>query len=173
MSDQPASEAEIFTFSRTVDAPRDLVWACWTEAQHLGQWFGPPGTVVKVRELDLRPGGRFLYGMEMPGGITMWGKWVYREIEPKSRFTYVVSFCNENGDPVRHPMAPLWPLEVLAEQSFREENGRTVCDSRSWPINASPEERAAFVAGHGSMDMGFTGTFIQLTAYLARIGGGQ
>jgi uncharacterized protein YndB with AHSA1/START domain len=159
MSDQPASETEIFHFSRTVDAPQDLVWACWTQAEHLGQWFGPPGTVVKVKTLDLRP-----------GGITMWGKWIYREVDPTSRLTYVVSFCTEDGEPVRHPMAPLWPLEVLADQTFREEGGKTVCESRSWPINATAEERAVFVAGHASMEMGFGGTFIQLSAYLARLG---
>lgn len=170
MSDQPASDAEIFHFSRTVDAPQDLVWACWTQAEHLGQWFGPPGTVVKVKTLDLRPGGLFLYGMEMPGGVTMWGKWIYRDIDPTSRLSYVVSFCTEDGEPVRHPMAPLWPLEVLAEQSFREEGGKTVCESRSWPINATAEERAVFLAGHAGMEMGFGGTFIQLGAYIARLG---
>ena len=167
--DQPHSPAEIFKIERTFDAPRDLVWAACTEAQHLGSWFGPPGTTVKVKTLDLTPGGLFHYGMEMPGGIVMWGKWVFREIEAPSKISYVVSFCTETGEPVRHPMAPLWPLEVLAVQTFTEQGGRTLMQSQSWPINATAEERAVFTAGHASMQMGFTGAYAQLDAYLAKV----
>ncbi len=167
--DKPHSDAEVFKIDRTFDAPRDLVWAACTEAQHLSGWFGPPGTTVKVKTLDLKPGGVFLYGMEMPGGIVMWGKWVFREIAAPSKISYVVSFCSEAGVPVRHPMAPLWPLEVLAVQTFTEKDGKTLMHSESWPINASAEERAVFTAGHASMQMGFAGAYAQLDAYLIRV----
>jgi uncharacterized protein YndB with AHSA1/START domain len=167
--DKPHSEAEIFRIDRVFDAPRDLVWAACTEAQHLAAWFGPPGTTVKVKTLDLKPGGLFHYGMEMPGGIVMWGKWMFRAVEAPSKLSYVVSFCTETGEPVRHPMAPLWPLEVLAVQSFVEQGGKTLMHSESWPINATAEERAVFTAGHASMQMGFSGAYAQLDAYLARI----
>ena len=167
--DKPHSEAEIFKIERTFDAPRDLVWAACTEAQHLSSWFGPPGTTVKVKTLDLKPGGLFLYGMEMPGGIVMWGKWVFREIEAPSKLSYVVSFCTEDGTPVRHPLAPLWPLEVLAVQTFTEQGGKTLTQSLSWPINATAEERAVFTAGHASMQMGFAGAHAQLDTYLAKL----
>lgn len=169
MSDLPLSEAEVFVIDRVFDAPRDLVWAAYTEVDHISAWFGPGGTPLKVKSLDLKPGGVFLYGMEMPGGLTMWGKWVFREVKPKEKLSYVVSFCTENGDPVRHPMAPLWPLEVLAEQVFTADGDKTRMSSRSWPINATPEERAIFTAGHASMQMGFAGALAQLDAYLAKI----
>jgi uncharacterized protein YndB with AHSA1/START domain len=169
--EQPASEAEIFTIERVFDASPELTWDVCTKAEHLGQWFGPPGTTVKVKTLDLKPGGVFLYGMEMPGGVTMWGKWVFREIDAPRRLAYVVSFCTEDGTPVRHPMAPLWPLEVLAVQEFFAEGEKTRMKSRSWPINATPEERAVFTAGHASMQMGFSGAWMQLDAYLNRLKG--
>ena len=165
----PAAEDEVFKLSRTFDAPKALIWACWTEADHLANWFGPAGMKLIVKSLDLKVGGTFLYGMQMPTGITMWGKWVFREINAPDSMAYVVSFCNEAGQPVRHPMAPLWPLEVLAIQTLTEKDGKTLTESRSYPINASPEERAIFKAGHASMQMGFGGTFAQLDAYLARI----
>ncbi|CAM3357843.1 SRPBCC family protein [Asticcacaulis taihuensis] len=165
----PAAEDEVFKLSRTFDAPKALIWACWTEADHLANWFGPAGMKLIVKSLDLRVGGTFLYGMQMPTGITMWGKWVFREINAPDSMAYVVSFCNEAGQPVRHPMAPLWPLEVLAIQTLSEKDGKTLTESRSYPINATPEERAVFKAGHASMQMGFGGTFAQLDAYLARI----
>ena len=166
--EQPASEAEVFTMSRVFDASPELLWDVLTRAEHLSQWFGPPGTTVQVASLDLTPGGTFLYGMPTPAG-TMWGKWVFREIEKPKKISYVVSFCNEQGMPVRHPMAPLWPLEVLAVQTLTAEDGKTRYESRSWPINCTPEERAVFTAGHASMTMGFSGTFMALDAYLAKL----
>lgn len=167
--EQPASEAEVFVMSRVFDASPDLLWDVLTRPEHLSQWFGPPGSTVSVAELNLTPGGTFLYGMPMPGGITMWGKWVFREIEKPKKLAYVVSFCNAQGTPVRHPMAPLWPLEVMAVQTLTAEDGKTRYDSRSYPINATAEERAVFTAGHASMTMGFSGTFLALEAYLARL----
>jgi uncharacterized protein YndB with AHSA1/START domain len=165
----PAAEDEVFKLSRTFDAPKALIWVCWTEADHLANWFGPAGMKLIVKSLDLKVGGTFLYGMQMPTSVTMWGKWVFREINAPDSMAYVVSFCNEAGQPVRHPMAPLWPLEVLAIQTLTEKDGKTLTESRSYPINATPEERAIFKAGHASMQMGFGGTFMQLDAYLARI----
>lgn len=169
--EQPASEAEVFKIERTFDASPALIWDVCTKAEHLSQWFGPPGTTVQVKSLDLTPSGTFLYGMVMPGGMTMWGKWVFRQVEAPHTLAYVVSFCTEDGTPVRHPMAPLWPLEVLAVQTFEAAGDKTLMKSRSWPINASAEERAVFTAGHASMQMGFTGAYMQLDAYLAKRAG--
>ncbi|HTM80505.1 SRPBCC domain-containing protein [Asticcacaulis sp.] len=165
----PAAEDEVFKLSRTFDASKALLWDVLTKGEHLANWFGPAGMKLIVKSLDLKVGGVFLYGMQMPTGVTMWGKWVFREINAPDSLAYVVSFCNEAGQPVRHPMAPLWPLEVLAIQTLVEKDGKTVLDSHSFPINATPEERAIFKAGHSSMQMGFGGTFMQLDAYLARL----
>lgn len=165
----PAAEDEVFKITRTFDASKALFWDVITKGEHLANWFGPAGMKLIVKSLELKVGGTFLYGMQMPTGVTMWGKWVFREISAPDKIAYVVSFCNEAGDPVRHPMAPLWPLEVLAIQTLTEKDGKTVYESRSFPINATPEERAIFKAGHASMQMGFGGTYMQLDAYLARI----
>lgn len=53
---------------RTVDIPRQLVWAAWTQAEHLKHWFTPaPWTTVDC-EIDLRPGGIFRAVMRSPEG---------------------------------------------------------------------------------------------------------
>ena len=165
----PAAEDEVFKITRTFAASKALFWDVITKGEHLANWFGPAGMKLIVKSLDFRVGGTFLYGMQMPTGVTMWGKWVFREIDAPNSLAYVVSFCNEAGDPVRHPMAPLWPLEVLAIQTLEEKEGKTIYESRSFPINATPEERAIFKAGHAGMQMGFGGTLAQLDAYLARL----
>jgi len=53
---EPISSREI-TLTRIYDAPRDEVWAMWTEADHIKEWWGPDGFSVGAVESDPRPGG--------------------------------------------------------------------------------------------------------------------
>ena len=57
-----------FVISRVFDAPRDLVWQSFTQAEHLKHWWGPKGFKMLSCKLDLRPGGIFHYGMRAPNG---------------------------------------------------------------------------------------------------------
>src|SRR5262249_7142388 len=114
-----------FILTRVLDAPRELVFKAWTEAERLAHWWGPKGFAVRVCRLDLRPGGVFLYSMRSPDGRDMWGKWVFREIVPPERLVFVVSFSDEEGGVTRHPFAPDWPLEVLSTLTLTEQDGRT------------------------------------------------
>jgi len=159
--------AEEFVITREFDAPRDLVFAAWTEPERLAQWWGPKGFTVKVANVDLRPGGMFHYGMVAPDGSEMWGKFIYREITPPERMVFIVSFSDENGGTTRHPMAPTWPREMLNTVTLTEHGDKTTLTLRSSAYAATEEERATFKAGHSSMQGGFTGTFDQLAAYLA------
>jgi uncharacterized protein YndB with AHSA1/START domain len=47
--------------TRTFDAPRELVFRCMTEREHLAQFWGPKGTHTPVDDIviDLRPGGAY------------------------------------------------------------------------------------------------------------------
>ena len=132
------------------------------------EWWGPKGVTITRSEMDLRPGGSYHYAMRTPDGNTMWGKFVYREITPPSRMVFVSSFSDEAGGVTRHPMARTWPLEMLSIFSFEEEGGKTRFTVRWSPLNASEEERAAFAAGHASMQQGWGGTLDKLAAFLAK-----
>jgi len=44
-----------------INAPRDRVWAALTEAGHVANWFGDSA------EVDLRPGGRMVFGWKEYG----------------------------------------------------------------------------------------------------------
>jgi uncharacterized protein YndB with AHSA1/START domain len=156
-----------FVTTRLFDAPRDVVWQAFTEARHLEKWFGPSGCKVDVARLELRPGGTFLYSMQMPDGKKMWGKWVYREIIPPEKLVTVVSFTDELGNPVRHPMSATWPLEVLSTVTLSEQGNKTLMTGRSIPYNAPQTDRETFEAGFDSMTQGFKGAWDQLAAYLA------
>jgi uncharacterized protein YndB with AHSA1/START domain len=51
------------TLERTYQAPVEDVWELWTTKEGIESWWGPDGFAVKVRKLDLRPGGELLYDM--------------------------------------------------------------------------------------------------------------
>src|SRR5207249_2545205 len=106
---------KLFVISRTFDAPRELFWKAWTEADRLKEWFGPKGVTISHCTLDLRPGGIFHYSMRTADGHEMWGKWTFREIIPPERLVSIVSFSDALGGVTRHPMSATWPHETLSK----------------------------------------------------------
>ncbi|HEX7060067.1 MAG TPA: SRPBCC family protein [Solirubrobacterales bacterium] len=46
---------------RDFDAPRDLVWAAYTEPELLANWLGPRRLTMTVQEMDVRAGGYYRY----------------------------------------------------------------------------------------------------------------
>lgn len=165
MSMEAAAPDEVFSITRTFDAPRELVFQAWTEPERLAQWWGPKGMEVSVESIDLRPGGIFHYAMATPGG-KMWGRFVYQEIEPPAKLSFISSFSDENAGVVRAPFSPHWPLENYSIIELTEEGGKTNMSFRGWPINATEEERKAWKDMFSSMQGGWGGTLEKLEEYL-------
>jgi len=165
MSNQAAASNLVIT--RTLNAPRELVFQVWTDANHLAKWWGPTGMSIHVAKLDLRPGGMFHYSMKTPDGHEMWGKFVFNEISPPDKIVFTNSFADPEGNTVRPPFAPNFPLEIQNILTFTEQDGQTILTLTGGPINATEEEVQFFAAMHESMQQGFAGTFNQLEAYLA------
>lgn len=154
-----------FILTRTFNAPRKLVWETMTQAEHLKHWMGPTGKLSHAT-VDLRPGGLFHYGMAMPDGTTMWGKWLFKEIVPPEKMVVLVSFSDENEGDTRHPMAPVWPLQTLSTTTLTEKDGETTLHLHWTAYNATPEEQAVFDSMHDSMTQGWTDTMNALETYL-------
>lgn len=161
-----AVKDETFVISRTFDAPRDLMWKVWTETEHMQEWFGPKGAKTIAAKNDFRPGGTYHYGMEMPDGMRIWGKWTYREIVKPERLVFVSAFSDENGGLGRHPMAPDWPPQMMSNISFLETDGRTTVTVMWSPLDATEVEKKMFREGMKSMTGGWSGTFDRLAGYL-------
>mgnify|MGYP001203847353 FL=1 len=163
-----AAAARAFVITRVFDAPRDLVWKAWTEAERLKQWWGPKGFTVHTCKVDLRPGGVFHYGMKSPDGHDIWGKFIYREIVAPERLIFIVSFSDEKGGVTRHPFSPDWPLEMFSTITFEAQGDKTKITVRWAPHAATELERKTFAEGMQSMQQGWTGTFDQFAGYLAK-----
>lgn len=166
-----AQEIRPFIISRTYDAPRQLVFDCFTKAEHVMNWWGPKGVRIVKANVDLRPGGVFHYGMQANDGPIIWGRQVFREITPPSRLVLINSFSDENGGLTRHPGSPTWPIELHSTFTFEEAGDNRTKLTIVWALmdNATPTERDTFLSGFDSMNMGWGGTLDSLGDYLGKI----
>ncbi len=112
-------EARTITVQRSFSAPLDPVWAAWTEADILCQWWAPKPYQCVIKSLDFREGGRWLYYMQGPQGDRHWCYFDYERIRPKSFFSGSDAFCDENG--VVNSIKP----KVTWEANFSEADEQT------------------------------------------------
>lgn len=159
----------VFTYERTFNAPRDLVWEVLTTEEHMRQWWGPKGMTMLKSALDLRPGGTYHYGMSSADGTEMWGMLRYRDIVPPRRLVFIVNFSDALGGITRHPLAANWPMHVLSVATLTETNGKTTITINSMPINATEDEMAMFASAKGGMLVGTNGMYDVFEQYLATL----
>lgn len=168
MPSETATTVQPFVISRVFNAPRIEVWKALTLPERLEKWWGPKGFAIIAQKMDFRPGGSYLYGLRMPDGGAMWGRFIYREIEEPSRIVVVTSFSDEDGGVSRHPMSPTWPLHMLSTFRLDEEGQDRTRLTVSWlPIEPSEKELATFAGARESMQQGWKGTLDQLEGFLA------
>jgi uncharacterized protein YndB with AHSA1/START domain len=86
-------EREI-VMTRSFNAPRELVFAAFTEPELLKQWlYGPDGWSLAVCEIDLRAGGSYRYVWKrLEDGFEMGMGGVFREVSPPSRLVSTERF---------------------------------------------------------------------------------
>ena len=73
---------------RTIDVPVDLVWAAWTQPEHLKEWFAPKPWLIVDCEIDLRPGGMMRSVMRSPEGEDFPNLGCFLEVVPNERLVW-------------------------------------------------------------------------------------
>jgi uncharacterized protein YndB with AHSA1/START domain len=75
---------------RTFQAPREKVWAAWTERKGLEQWMcrDVPTHDPKYTELDVRPGGRYSIEIKQPDGVVYRGAGTFRAVKPPEKLVF-------------------------------------------------------------------------------------
>ena len=147
---QAATRPEL-TIKRVFDAPRELVYACWTEEEHMQNWFFPRGFTVPVAENDIRAGGRYRSCLRAPDGTNHWVGGVYKELTPPERIVFTHAWQDEAGH-AEHETVVTITLKDLGD-------GKTQLTFHQafFLSNASRD-------GHG---MGWTESLDNLETYLA------
>ncbi len=80
-----ASADRDLVLTRIIDAPRDKVYRCWTEADLLKQWFAPKPWTTPHAELDVRAGGASLVVMADEDGNEYPNPGIYLEVVPNEK----------------------------------------------------------------------------------------
>lgn len=95
----------VLVLERVFEAPRDLVFQMFKEAEHLKHWWGPKGWEIPVCNVDFRPGGVWHYCMKCVDrnqgefyGMESWGKGVYKEIAEPEKIAYTDYFSDAEGN---------------------------------------------------------------------------
>ncbi len=138
--------------SRTFDAPKSLVFAMWSDPEHMKNWMGPETFDCPVVEMDFRVGGAYRALIRSKERGDNWFGGVYREIEPNRRLVFTFAWDNDG---------PSAGVETLVTIVFRERGGKTEQIFHQTPF-LNVERRDAHVGG-------WTGTFNKQAAYVASI----
>ena len=88
--DTSASDSTALVLTRTLDAPRETVFAAWTNAKEMSRWMGPGAIRAEVEAMDARVGGAYrivFHGTPNPSGMYI-VRGVYREFVPPSRLVF-------------------------------------------------------------------------------------
>jgi uncharacterized protein YndB with AHSA1/START domain len=120
------------TFERLIEAPRAVLWRCWTEPELIRQWFTPRPWTTPVVEVDVRPGGSSYMLFRGPEGEEFPNRGVYLEVVPGERLVFTDAYT-EAWQPSAKPF-------MTAIVTFADEAGGTryTARVRHW----SEEDRA-------------------------------
>ena len=118
---------------REFDAPRDLVWLCYSKPELVRRWYGLPDWTMTVCDMDFRVGGKWRLGQRSPDGYELASQGIYTAIvspELIEQTEYYDDDWTKGGSD-----------NVVV---FTERDGRTT--STMTVTYSSPEARAAAVA---------------------------
>jgi uncharacterized protein YndB with AHSA1/START domain len=88
----PADREMVIT--RLIDAPRELVFEAFKDRHHISQWWGPNGFTTTTYEMDVRPGGQWLFTMHGPDGTDYPNRIRYTEV----RAPEFIAYDHDGGD---------------------------------------------------------------------------
>jgi len=123
------AKAQDIVITRTLDAPRTVVFNAWIEPEQLSRWFGPGGYSVQSPEIDPRPGGCVRLDLRAPDGTNYPNRGTVREIEVPKRLAFETSLPDDKGAPILH---------VLNTVTLSEDHGRTTLTLKAHVIDATP-----------------------------------
>src|SRR2546428_9999126 len=82
------SEKLSLEIRRLINAPRDRVYAAWTDPAQLKQWFGPENVETRELIVDARVGGKFRWDLTTSEGEEMTMRGEYRELQPDRKIVF-------------------------------------------------------------------------------------
>jgi uncharacterized protein YndB with AHSA1/START domain len=126
---------------REFDAPRERVWAEWTEPERFADWYGGPQCEIPLDSvsMDVRPGGRWRLTMFAPPDRRRidW-KGEYLEVVAPERLMFTVS--DQPGDET-------WEYVTVVLNDLGEDRTEMLFEQRG---SMSPEQYERATQGWGA-----------------------
>jgi len=141
--------------TRVFDAPRELVFAVWTDPKHLAKWWGPNGFTTTTSSYDLRPGGVWRFVMHGPDGRDYQNRITFDEIVKPERLVY----HHGGGEDVE-------PVQFKTMVTFEDLGGKTRLTMHA--VFPSVAERERVIKEYGA-DKGLVQTLARLAEHLAKL----
>jgi len=131
---------EYFTVTRTLAAPREIVFDALTKPEHFAVWFGTAEVEVPqdTLSMDVRPGGAFRAVMHLPDGNLINWAGTYIEVDRPARVA--MTLTDQPGDDAGLPV--IFDLEAV--------DGGTQLTVRQDRSDFSDEQVAATIAGYNA-----------------------
>ena len=132
-----------------LDAPLDLVWKVWTNADDIAQWWGPSGFTNTIHKMDVVANGEWLLTMHGADGKRFPNKSVFIEIVPQKKIVF--QHFNPN---------------YLATIIFEQKDKKTFLD---WTMVFETDELFNIVVKTFKADEGLIQNVDKLERYLAQL----
>ncbi len=111
-TDASSKDEAIVVFTRTFNAPRNVVWDVLTDPKHVVNWYGGVGFSSPVCKMDVRPGGRWSHVMRTPDGSEFPLEFIFVEVEKPKRLVWK----DAGYDEAPKPHAPTRMMTATLEE---------------------------------------------------------
>ena len=117
MNETASETTRELTITRLFDAPRELVFRCWTDPDHLASWFGPAGFTAPSVTAKAVEGGAWRICIRGADGAEHWASGVYVEVVAPERLVFSFRWDAEGEGPE--------PEDTLVTIAFADRDGKT------------------------------------------------
>jgi uncharacterized protein YndB with AHSA1/START domain len=93
----PEVEKLSLEIRRLIKAPRDRVYAAWTDPGQLKEWFGPENVHTNDLVADVRVGGKYWWDLTNAEGEKITCRGEYLELEPDRKIVFTWQFDDDEA----------------------------------------------------------------------------
>lgn len=111
--------------TRVFNAPREVVFKAWTDANQFAQWFGAAachGASLQSTKVDARTGGKYRLQVRTDNGEYFTTVGVYCEVKPPERLVFTWAFEKDGSG---GEFGEVEPPEMLVTLEFKARGNQT------------------------------------------------
>ena len=137
-------EGRDLVLTRVINAPREKVFAAWTEPELIKQWFAPAPWTTPRAETDVRPGGASVVVMRGPDGNEFPCRGVYLEVVKNESLVFTDAYT-EAWVPSDKPFMTV--VLTFEDQAGKTKYTARACATGRWMISMLTKKWDSIKAG--------------------------